>query len=240
MKNYKYPQPPFVAQKIISLCLPDTVKHEILGDFEEEFNQKFIQYGNKKARYLYWKQTIISIFQFIIIRANNSISSSNLKQKLSLVLGAAVFIISLLLISWLSHIEGFEGFTNNIEIELVQGNLHQALTQAQFWQTSLLNIKHTNNLETYFQFEALIWATITMFLINFINKGQRISTNTIFLLYLMTLLPYLLGSIYLEFNHLPIQQVGPLLAKMIFSVFYLILPTTYLTYRNLSKRNQYE
>jgi len=241
MKDPQYPQPPFVAQKVISLCLPNTVKHEILGDMEEEFNQQFILFGNKKAKYFYWKQAIVSIFQFTAIRANNSLSSSNLKQKLSLVLGGAVFLISLLLIAWLSHIEGFDGFSNNIEAELAQGNLHKALTQAQFWQTSILNLKHTFNLGTYFQFEAFVWAAFAIFFINYINNRHFISaTNTIFLLYFMTLLPYLVGSIYLEFSYLSIQQAGPLLAKIIFSIFYLILPTTFLAYISLSKRNQYE
>jgi len=234
----KHNQPPIIAQKIISLCLPNKVKDEILGDLQEEFNQESIKHGNTKAEYIYWKQVIISIFQFTIMRTNNSILFSNSKQKCSLILGVAAFLISLLLISWLSHIEGFEGFTNNIETELAKGNLHQALTQAQFWQASILNIKDTNNLEAYFQFDAFLWAITTAILANIITKKKLISsTNMIIALYLITFLPYLVGTIYLEFAYLPIQKAGPLLATMIFSIFYLILPTTYLTYKNLSERS---
>ena len=241
MKCHKNTQSPIAAQKILLLCLPDTIKHEIIGDLEEEFNLQLVQFGHQRAKYYYWKQAIISIFQFIIIRANSSISSSNYKQKLSLVLGVTVFTISMLLISWLSHLEGFDGFTNNIETELVLGNPHQALTQVQFWKTSFANIKSTNSLETYFQLEALLWAFLAIIFIK-LNEIKQLTSpkNMLVLLYFMTFSPYLMGTLYLEFNYHSIQQVGPFLAKMIFSLFYLIIPSTYLTYRNLCQRKQSE
>jgi hypothetical protein len=236
MKNNK---PPYIAQQLISISLPNAIKDEILGDLEEEFNAHIAHYSdNRQAKFNYWKQAIITIFQFIAIRGKNSILSSNTKQKISLTVGFSVFLISLLLISWLSHLNGFEYFTQNMETELAQGNPHKALVQTQFWQISLLNIKYANSLDYFFQFEAFIWAVFSIIVINLISKKNLMSKNLmIFSSSVMIFIPYVAGSIFLEFAHYPIQQVGLILAKMIFSIFYLVLPMTYLTYRNLSTRN---
>jgi hypothetical protein len=239
MKNTKLTQPPYIAEKIISFCLSNEIKDEILGDLEEEFNNHLAHYeNNRQAKYNYWKQAIITIFQFIAISCKNSLLCSNTKQKLSLMVGFFIFIISLFLISWLSHLNGFEGFSQSMELELSQGSLHKAVIQTQFWQVSFLNLKYVSSLYYFFQFEAFIWAVFAIVLLNLIQRKHLFNNKTmIFSSNLMVFLPYLVGSIFLEFSHYPIQQVGEVLAKMVFSVFYLIIPITSLTYRNLSTRN---
>jgi hypothetical protein len=242
MNNNKLAQPPYIAQKIISLCLANAIKDEILGDLEEEFHAHLAHSADsRQAKYKYWKQAIITIFQFIAIRGKNSLLSSNIKQRISITVGVIIFFISLLLISWLSHLVGFEGFSQGMELELSQGSPHKALVQAQFWQISFLNLKYANTLDYFFQFESFMWAIFTITVINLIDKKHFIKNKLmIFSSNVMVFLPYITGSIFLEFTHYPIQQVGVMLAKMIFSIFYLIIPITYLTYRNLSTRNEHE
>jgi len=242
MKDLKPAQPPLFAEKILSLCIPNTIKDEILGDLEEEFNAHLIRFSNKKqARYNYWQQALVTLFQFIAIRSKDSLLSSNRQQIIVLILGFTIFIISLLLISWLSHLDGLGSFSQSMATALAQGNPHKALVQSQFWQISFTQIKYANNLAYFFQLEAFTWAVCSIFMISLLRKKQF--TNKKYIRYLsliIVFLPYTVGSIFLQFNHYPTPQVGLILAQMIFSVFYLTLPVTYFTFRNLSSRNNYE
>jgi heme A synthase len=236
MARVKSAQPPYIAQQLISIILPNAIKDEILGDLEEDFHAHFAQYSNnRQAQYNYCKQAAISVVQFLFIRAKDSIASSNIKQNISLIVGFSVFFISLLLISWLSHLDASLNFSQSMMDELVQGNPHKALLHPQFWQISLSSIKLVNSLDYYFQFEAFIWAVISIIVIHLIKQKNSINKTLMMLVSsLMIFLPYIAGSIFLEFGNYKHPQVGVVLAEMIFSVFYLILPITYLTYINLS------
>jgi len=242
MNDIKPAQPPYIAEKLLSFFLPNTIKNEILGDLEEEFNEHLTRFSNnKRARYSYWQHALKTLCQFIAIRGKNSLLSSNGNQVIALIMGSVVFISSLLLISWLSHLAGAENFTQSMATALAQGNPHKALVQSQFWQISFTNIKYANNLAYFFQLEAFIWAVCSIFMVNLIRSKQFINKKHISYLSLsVVFLPYTVGSIFLQFNHYPTPQVGLILAQMIFSVFYLTLPMTYFAFSNLSSRSNYE
>ena len=236
MKNKPLSKPPIIAEWLLSLCLPNTIKNEILGDLAEEFNQKIAKSANHQmVKQKYWQQALTTSIQYAIIHGKNSLIDANSQQKIMLLIGTIFFISIYLLITWLSNINSTEGINFDIFTELQNGNVHKILTQTGFWPLATTSMYEIKGLSYLFQFEALVWTFISVKILAFCRQKNTISKATFFIFSLLWLfIPYVFGAIYLKLTLLPIQQVGPIVAIMLFSILYLILPITYMNVKNLS------
>ena len=236
MKKTPLSRPPIIAEWLLSLCLPSAYKNEVLGDLAEEFNQDIVRNKNYRlARIKYWQQALKTPIEYTIIHGKNSVFDTNLQQNIMLFIGSITFISCYLLITWLSNITSTEGINFDIITELQHGNVHKILTQAEFWPLATNSMYEIKGLSYLFQFEALVWTFISLKLLRFCQKNNIINKMTFFIFtFLWLMIPYLFGVIYLKLTLLPIQQVGPIVAFMLFSILYLILPITYMNFKNFS------
>lgn len=230
--------PPKIASKFLSWALPENLVEPILGDLSEEYLQRVSNNQLMEAKIWYWRQALNSGVLFKFMSVKNSLFKADLSQIISLAYGLIIFSIMLLLISWLSNVNNFEGFTINIQQALEQGSVHHALTQSQFWDSAVLNLANMNGAHYFFQFEACLWAIFSLITMHLLRKYKVINDFLfVALSNFVVFIPYLIGSFYLEGNDLNLSQAGELLAQMLFSIFYLILPVTYVTYNHLRARN---
>ncbi len=236
MKKTPLSRPPIIAEWLLSLCLPSAYKNEVLGDLAEEFNQDIVRNKNYRlARIKYWQQALKTPIEYTIIHGKNSVFDTNLQQNIMLFIGSITFISCYLLITWLSNINGAEEIILDVSSKLQHGNIHKILIQTMFWPLATTSIYEIKSLSYLFQFEALMWTFISVKLITFYRYKSRISKANFFIFsFIWLLIPYVFGAIYLKLNLLPIQQVGPIVAFMLFSILYLILPITYMNFKNFS------
>jgi hypothetical protein len=236
MKGNTISKPPIIAEQILSLCLPSAIKNEVLGDLSEEFNLDIKRSANRKyAVCRYWQQVLKTSTQYTIIRGKHSLLDASLKQKLLLLTGGIIFVTCYLLITLLSNINSTEVLAIDIFSELKQGNTHTIFMQKGFYPLAATSVYKIKGISYLFQFEALLWTLLSVKIFRLLKKSTI--TKTLFFIVSSTWLfiPYVLGTSYLKITSLPIQQVGPIVAFMLFSILYLVLPMAYMNFKNLSK-----
>jgi hypothetical protein len=167
------------------------------------------------------------------MRINQALRDVKLVPKMTLMLSIVLFSTTFLLITWLSHLDGLSGYSFDLGTMVISGELHQALAHSEFWQQALTNSAKVKNLNYLVQWPALLWAIFCVVLLVFFSKITWISPSSLTGLCAgLVFTPYLLGTIYLQHNQLSINQSGPIVALMVFSIMYLVLPATFISLHN--------
>lgn len=225
---------PVLVEKLLSCVLPDDLKNEIIGDLSEEFyHQVHSNPDHRQAKKWLWQQTTKTIAIFASIRIARALRDLDLMHTMALFIGIVVFVATFVVITLLSHLDGFDDYSFDLSAMLVSGDLHQALAHSEFWQQALTHSFYLNDLNYLFQWPALLWAGASTLLLSLCAKTSWMSKHSIAgLAVCLVFAPYLLGTVYLQHNQVTINQAGSILALMLFSIMYLVVPATVITLRN--------
>lgn len=204
---------------LIQHCLPIKIRDDVCGDIEEEFTQLS---RDSKAQYQtnFWllKQTILTCGYFIM----------TVKKLWSLaiaVLSVGLFMLMAFAIIWLSNYSDISAFSEQFWYQFSTGNSHLVFFEANFWQYSLQSISKGMEFQLWLDSTAFIYSLIALFLLFKLNNRNNLSVKQYAILSIsLMMLPYLIGSIIFAVKHVPLIEVGPIIATMWLTICYMILP----------------
>ncbi|REL35077.1 hypothetical protein [Thalassotalea euphylliae] len=232
-KNSKV-TPPFLASKLLSLLLPERYSDNVLGDLEEEFYQ-LAEQDMKLANHWYWRQSMSTSMIYL----QKKMRSIEVLGRLNFYLPLAMVLIAISLVSLLSMLTDPEFISPRFWDELLQGKIHTALLSENFWHNFWSFIRMAE-LDMLIHSESLIIASACLFILSYQAKKPQVSAAKLAIWgYMLAFTPYLWSIIYIGHNSFEARQVGPIIATGILSLFYMLLPVSYLVHRQL-KRQQAE
>lgn len=217
--------PPYCALKILKLFTPAHHYNLILGDLLEEYTER-AAVNAAKADAWFWHQTQLNI----LIYTKHTMTSETLIRSLFLSIGLLVFSTLIIIVMWLSSMDHVNGFSPNFWQNLLNGRVHLALLEPAFWsgtgiyweKSTQYGISHF--VMMFFDMPALLCSLCLLYL--YFSILRRTSSVFIACNYglLLLLLPYMFGLTLLNHLTFEAQQVGPVLAFMLLSTCYLVLP----------------
>ncbi|MDE3272098.1 hypothetical protein [Pseudoalteromonas sp. G4] len=223
----KHHNPPKLAAWLIERFTPKHHQDALLGDLYEEYFELKEQNLSIANRW-FWLQTYLSgkaAFYCLLTNAH-------VIKTLVFSIGLGVFTIIALLVMWLSSMDNVDGFSDGFWQSLLNGNVHLALLEGAFWSgTPDYIMKSTNEgiwqfIGLFIHLPALILASASLIAIHYLSKTASLK-SLIFSSVSLVLMPYLYGLLLLNNYDYAATQTGPILASMLLSVFYLVLPSCY-------------
>lgn len=224
-------KPPKVALFLLALILPKSIQNHLIGDLIEEF-EVLSEQDCKAANAWFWQQTIDTNLIYLA----GLIRRPSVLQKLNIFLPLSLFMLTTLLISWLSNMDSLEGYSEGMWPSLLEGKIHLALFEPAFWQDSTLFFTEVTNVQMFLDIPSIVFAFVALFILRYLNK--KLSVSAIYMAvwgYGLVLLPYLWVLIHINTQQLSPTQIGPLLAFGLLSFLYLVLPVSYMVNTKLKR-----
>ena len=221
-------QPPTLANKIISLLLPNRLLDSVLGDLEEEF-YLLAKQDVKRANQWYWQQTMATSMVYL----QKKIGSVEVLGRLNFYLPLAMLLMVAGLIIVLSVLEDPTFISATFWDELLQGKIHTALFSENFWGNfwSILSLAEWG---MFIHFKSLLIASINIVVLVYLYKKQQASALKLALWgYSLAFIPYIWSMIHIASHSFDAEQIGPIIATGVLSLLYMILPVSYLIHRRL-------
>ena len=224
---YNNPTPPKLAAWLIERFTPKHHQDALLGDLHEEYfvlKEQNLSIANR----WFWLQTYLSGKAAF----NRLLTNAHVIKTLVFSIGLSVFTIIALLVMWLSSMDNVDGFSDGFWQSLLNGNIHLALLEGAFWSgTPEYMMKITNEgiwqfIGLFIHLPALILASASLLAIHYLSKTAKLK-SLILSSVALVLMPYLYGMFLLNNYDYAATQTGPILASMLLSVFYLVLPSCY-------------
>ena len=215
-----------LAFGLLNVVLPKSIKADICGDLQEEFEQLQQNPTNQiNALQWLWLQTFSCSWRFIMT-----------KQRIYSLIFASIccLIVFMLLvaINFLSVTES-SAFT---QAYWTNGHIHQLFFEPALWQSLNNGFLNYFNVMMIMDPRSIIYAVVSFTVIFLLDKKYTFSSSAFALIALVLLaLPYIGGFVYFQLNDVALDQSGPIIALMWLSILYL-MPS--LTYRLISKRHQ--
>ena len=215
--------PPRIATYIAKLFLPDRIADNVIGDMEEEF-VKIAQQDQRLAKSWYWQQTM----ETSMIYFSKKVTAPMFFNKLNVFISVIAFIILTGLIALLSSMDDPSIISENFWEELLRGNIFVALISESFWSNwgtwfSGFHIKWIIDVPS------TVYSVLCLSVLFYMKKKTHVSLSFFVIFgYILTFLPMILGFLYLSNNVLQPTQVGPIIAFMLLSMMYMLLPVAYL------------
>lgn len=216
--------PPKLAVKLLNWFLPEDVKSEIIGDMTEEFNDSKDSLQKRKSRF--WQQSITTLGQYFM-------TTKSLLKSAVFSLSIVVFLALSVAVTFLSHGEDDGKIYSNSY--WTNGHIHLFFTESNFWdfisKTPKLMEPHL-----FINTPSIVW-TFACICLLLLVRNRDWFTHKIFCITALVMLftPYLCGVIAFKVNDIPLNQSGPVIAIMLLSIWYLILPLSYFFAKSLNK-----
>ena len=230
--NKSHPTPPKLAMMLMSITLPKRIHQNLVGDLLEEFEQMREQ-DNKAANAWFWRQTMETSFIYL----SSLLRRPTVLQKLNLFVPFILFLLATLLISWLSHMNSLEGYSEGMWQRLMEGKIHLALFEPAFWQDLEHFSPYLFDFNMYLDLPSVVFATINLLVLYKIDVKLDLSAlKTAAWGYSLMLVPYAWALIHINTQSLMPKQIGPVIAFGLITFFYMILPVSFMVNKKL--RNQ--
>ncbi|MCW8108329.1 hypothetical protein OPS25_07460 [Alteromonas ponticola] len=214
--------PPTLPMWLLNLLLPDSVKDDITGDLTEEYSRSTDTLLNKNK--WFWSQTISTCWRFTMTKQN--LASLGLAIISILTLGIIMHAIL-----FLSVADDPASFHNAYWTD---GNFHQFFFDAPLWQFISENNLSRLSFDMFIHLPSMAWLAIALCGFIVLKKQLHLSfTYQLILAASLLMLPYIGGVTYFRLTDVALNQAGPILALMLISAFYLILPFTHLLLKEL-------
>ena len=231
-------RPPWLANRLLVWTTPKHHRDYVLGDLYEEFESR-CETDHQHAHGWFWQQCLLSSKEYVKAHIQHPV----VLQALLFCLATVLFFCVSLLVLWLSKMDSLEGFSQGFWHTLLEGNVHLALFEQAFWQGVPEYVRFTpnqgvlNTLAMFVNLPALLISSIFTCAMLWIAKNRELNSWFVFLsgVFLLTA-PYLIGIIMLStFDYKP-TQVGPILAVMLLSFMYMVMPVSWLIGKHVRAR----
>lgn len=223
-------KPPALANKVLSVLLPNRLLESVLGDLEEEFNILAKQ-NIKRANQWYWQQTL----ETSMIYLQKKLASVELLGRLNFYLPLIMFIMAAGLIVLLSILSDPTSISDTFWDELLQGKIHTALFSAHFWQ-SFWDILLLAEWGMFIHFESLLISFFSIAMLLYLYKKQHASIIKLAVCgYSLAFIPYIWSIMHIANHHFEANQIGPIVATGVLCLLYLLPPVSYMIHRKLKQ-----
>lgn len=227
----RHPTPPKAALLLMSVTLPKQIKHNLIGDLIEEY-ELLIEGGSKDANAWFWKQAI----ETNLIYISSLLRRPSFLRKLNLLMPFVLFILATLLITWLSQMDSLDGYSEGMWQRLLEGKVHLALFEPAFWQEINQILSKVGNISMYFDIPSMLFAAVNLFVLCKLDKKLNFSALKMAIWgYGLMLVPYTWALIHINTQPLMPKQIGPLLAFGLITLFYMLLPVSYMVNKKLTR-----
>lgn len=223
-------KPPALANKVISMLLPNRLLDSVLGDLEEEFNL-LAKKNIKRANQWYWQQTI----ETSMIYLQKKLVSIEVLGRLNFYLAVIIFLTAANLIVVLSILDDPRFISETFWGELLQGKIHTALFSANFWH-NFWRILALAEWGMFIYFEPLLISFTNITGLLYLYKKQQVSIVKLALYgYSLAVIPYIWSIIHIANHSLEAKQIGPIIATGVLSLLYTLLPVSFIIHRKLKQ-----
>lgn len=221
--------PPKAALLLMSMILPKQIESNLIGDLIEEY-QLLIADGRKDADAWFWRQAM----ETNLIYISSLLRRPSVLRKLNILVPFILFTFASLLITWLSHMDSLEGYTEGMWQSLLEGKIHLALFEPAFWQEINQTLLKMGDLSMYLHLPSMLFTSVSMLLLYKLDKKLNFSVLKMAVWgYGLMLVPYSWALIHINTQQLMPTQIGPLLAFGLITIFYMILPISYMVNKKL-------
>lgn len=220
--------PPPLANRIMTILLPERFLNNVLGDLEEEFYliaEKDVQ----QAKNWYWRQSM----ETSLIYFKKKFGTVEFLGRVNFYLPLTLFVIILALISVLSNLSDPEFISPTFWDELLRGEIHTALFSANFW-ANFWSILRSSSVNMVVDVPSFIIATVNIAILLYMDKKQNASALKLTVWgYTLAFIPYIWSLIHIGSHDFQPKQIGPIIAVGVISALYMLLPVSYLVHRKL-------
>lgn len=219
---------PEVYYWLLARMLPKEQRDWALGDLQEEYSQRSLR-DPLAAKQWIQSQTskAVGIWLLAVLKSNGLI------QSLMCAFAALCMPVIYLMVIWLSNMDETSPI---IWEQLLAGEMHKIVLQPQFWSESLAIQFTLQDWHMFVHHQALLWAVLCLALLSL--RQHQLSTHQLALVgSVMMVVPYVLGIVLIEMFDPAARKIGPLLAFMLFCVFYLAIPLAVMIFRHQRQRN---
>lgn len=218
---------PGLCYWLLCKVIPEQHRDFALGDLQEEFHGRSQQNPDQARQ---WIRT--QTFRAVGIWLEMAIKSTGLIQ--CVVFGFAILSLPVIyhLVIWLSNMDETSPV---IWQQLIAGEMHKIIFQSEFWAESLGIPFSAQDWHMFVNTESLLWAFLSITLLYL--RQHRMTTHQLALMgSLMMFAPYILGLLIIEMLQPAARKIGPLLAFMLFCVFYMAIPLVVLVFRHKQQK----
>lgn len=222
MKSHRQTQdqiPPKLSCAVLEITLPAHIKDQVLGDLQEEYGKRLPD-NAAAARRWYRYQALRTVVQYF-----SQFLGSDKLLKVAVILASFILVpVIFVMVAWLSNVDDT---TERVLQYLLAGDMHKVAITREFWAYAVQSVSQQKDLFMYVNMPSVMWASVSLFWIGYKNKKQLMTAHQLALWgSALMLLPYLLGTFYLSAFAMPPRVVGPIIAFMLLSLFYLLVPVT--------------
>lgn len=222
--------PSKLALLLLYLLLPKHIYDNVIGDLLEEFSSLSKQ-NQTEANAWFWQQTLASSKVYVV----QYLTGKGMVKFINTMLSSAVFITCLLLVSWLSTVDSFDSYSAGLWQRLLAGQAHSVLAEAEFWQSLPSLVPSFYDGLMFIDLPAVLISTLVITALYWLNQNVNLSASQVAVIgYSAMFSPYLYSLIYLGNNTLAAKLVGPYLACGLLSIFYMLIPVSYLVNKKLT------
>ncbi len=223
--------PPVLASLLLKFSLPRYLCDNISGDLEEEFYDLADRDINKARRW-YWQQSLITS----LIYLNKKLASAAFAAALNRILAVSVFMLMVLMVFFLSNMDSLDNYSDGAWDALMAGRIDFFLSEPEFWGTVPGQLGAAfYDLDMYLNLPSMLFAMLSLGILLLLDKRQGLNAIKMALWgYTLCSLPYLWGLLEIATHHYAPREVGPIIAFMLISPLYLLLPVGYLVNKKLS------
>ncbi|MCG7535786.1 permease prefix domain 2-containing transporter [Pseudoalteromonas sp. OOF1S-7] len=221
-------KPPALANKVLSILLPNRLAESVLGDLEEEFNLLAKQ-NIKRANLWYWQQAL----ETSRIYLQKKLVSVEMLGRLNFYLPLIMFIMTAGLIVLLSILSDPTSISDTFWDELLQGKIHTALFSTHFWH-NFWDILALAEWGMFIHFESLLISFFSIAMLLYLYKEQQASITKLAVCgYSLAFIPYIWSIMHIANHSFEARQIGPIVATGILCLLYQLPPVSYIIHRKL-------
>lgn len=225
--------PPWFAVLLLRYFLPNALVEVLLGDLFEEYFDK-AQINNRVANRWFWQQT----FQTVSIYISKKLKSPSFFIKLNISVALTFFLISFVLIAWLSYADNIADYAPGFWQTLLTGQAHMALFEQAFWSSLLSYLTMIDSVNFLMHMPALLISIMSLFLLIYLDKKSPFTAAKMACWgYMLSVLPYIWSIVHINSNHFVATEIGPIIAIGLLNFLYMVLPVSYLVHMKVSHAN---
>lgn len=200
-----------------------TYRTELVGDLQEEYSARQSE-GVKAADRWLWRQALLAIADGQRARTTHP----DFIRFICIVLSLTGMFTLFGFVVWLSNMDGT---TDALWQQLLAGNVIQIAVSGDFWREALPQFSAAQiDVFMFIHYPAIaalaVWSTFMYITL----RRFSLSTAQTWLIGMIAMsIPYLWGSVYIDMVQPEARQVGPILAFMILTPFYILPALTAIT-----------
>lgn len=222
---------PAFASWLLEKCLaPDTRDH-LIGDLTEEYAQRAAQDPSSATRW-FWTQSFRALYH-----RGADIAGSVAALKVMVVL-STLFLVPVLfsMMAWLSNMDETAPVLWQL---LLEGKMHSMLFEASFWLEQPEALSRVDEVHFLIHPWAAVWVAACLGVVAYCQRTRQLSPHQVAAMgYTLMLLPYLFGLAVIAYYQPEPRKIGPILAFMLFNIFYMVVPLSFMLLKQINGHKQ--